>query len=148
MEYIFEHEQLRIDEIARKINVKNSFTPLKPLRSMNLGLRRNTIQSDGKRKIFSDSSNSNKRYNIRSISPVFAKLVDSEWKHRTFVEFCNWKDPKLEKVCLERENREMVLPEIGRKRKGNSGKDYGRKGCSKGSQNFIAYIPTVSFLKN
>lgn len=148
MEFIFEHEQLRIDEIVRKINVKNSFTPLKPLRSMNLTLRRNSIHSNGNRKIFSDCSNSNNKYKVRSISPIFAKFVDSDWKHRTLIEFSNLKDPKLEQVCSERENRGRVLPEIGRKRKGNSGKEYGRKGCKKGSQNFIAYIPTVSFLKN
>jgi hypothetical protein len=34
MEYIFKHELLHKDEIARKINQKNSFSPQKPLKRL------------------------------------------------------------------------------------------------------------------
>lgn len=139
MEFIFEHEQLRIDEILRRINGKNSFTPLKPLRSMNLTMRRNSISSDEKGKNCLDS---NKKYKIKSISPVLGKGFDSGWKQRTFIEFTKLKTPKVESVQGDGGNKAKVLPDIGKRKK------FVDRGFKKNSQNFIAYIPTVSFLNS
>lgn len=139
MEFIFEHEQLRIDEILRRINGKNSFTPLKPLRSMNLTMRRNSISNDEKGKNYLDS---NKKCKIKSISPVLGKGFDSGWKQRTFIEFTKLKTPRVDQVQADRANKAKVLPDIGKR------KHYVDKGYKKNSQNFIAYIPTVSFMNS
>jgi hypothetical protein len=162
MDFIFEHEQLRIDEIARKINVKNSFTPLKPLKSFQLNRRRNTIQHDSKDlkspKAEISSYSSKRKEMFRSISPVLHKFMEIDWKQKSLIDFKVLPYANAEKSEKNEKNEnelkpvfksslKQVLPEI-RKNKASHFKEFGKKDLKKHSRNFIAFIPTVAYLNN
>ena len=152
MDFIFEHEQLRIDEIARKINVKNSFKPLKPLKSFRLSRRRNTLGRENKFDHF--SAGSKRKYTDRSISPNLQRFMEMDWKQRSMIEFTSsnpTKSDRQENESIVRSDLRYIgkktLPDI-RKNKFVQGKELGKKDSKKMQHNLIAFIPTVSYLNS
>jgi hypothetical protein len=152
MDFIFEHEQLRIDEIARKINVKNSFKPLKPLKSFRLSRRRNTIERENKFSNFSASSK--RKYDDRSLSPNLQKFMEIDWKQRSMIDFtnpCTTQSDRQENDSIVRSEfrylGKKTLPDI-RKNRFVQGKELGKKDLKKTHHNLIAFIPTVSYLNS
>ncbi|OMJ90501.1 hypothetical protein SteCoe_7088 [Stentor coeruleus] len=166
MEYIFEHEKLRIDEIMRRVSVKNNFTPLKPLRSSNFNLRRNSIDTHTKTHKDSYTISLTKRSRLRvdtqSISPMFPNFLDipghrshketfshelskNKILHSTIPVFENSikplsKDKEVSKILP------VISKPVGMMEK--KAKDIKNDVLRKNSQSLIAYIPTVAFVND
>ena len=152
MDFIFEHEQLSIDEIATKINVKNSFKPLKPLKSFQLNRRRNTIEHESKFNSFLASSK--RKHNFRSISPNLQKFMEIDWKQRSMINFKTANPAQSEKQENEPIGKsefkyigKNTLPNI-RKNKIVQVRELRKNQLKKTHHNLIAFIPTVSYLNS
>ena len=166
MEYIFEHEKLRIDEIMRRVSVKNSFTPLKPLRSSNFNLRRSSIDTHTKAHNDSYTISITKRSRLRvdsqSISPMLPNFLDIPG-HRSHKETFSHELSKNKIIHstmpvfensikpLSKENEvNKILPVISKPvgMMEKKAKDIKNDVLRKNSQSLIAYIPTVAFVND
>lgn len=166
MEYIFEHEKLRINEIMRRVSVKNSFTPLKPLRSSNFNLRRSSI--DTRTKAHNDSytisitKRSRLRVDTQSISPMLPNFLDipgyrshketfshelskNKIIHSTMPVFENSTKP-LSKEKEVSKILPVISKPVGMIEKKT--KDIKNDVLRKKSQSLIAYIPSVAFVND
>ncbi|OMJ91107.1 hypothetical protein SteCoe_6365 [Stentor coeruleus] len=163
MDYIFDHEKLRIDEIMQRVCDKNNFTPSKPLRNSNLNFRRSSIDSYSKAQMnLSNISNFKQtgfRSETQSTSPLFIQSFQNS-THRYYKDnqFSKKKIlpqvlPSLEKsiklLRMEKEITKMFpiihrpLNLIERQTRVMKNDELRKK-----SQSLIAYIPTVSFVKD
>jgi hypothetical protein len=162
MNFIFEHEKLRLDEIVRKINTKNNFTPLKPLRSSNLATRNCRIKqkpqlSRPPKNRASTLSYDNYQSQKRSISPLMPKFFDSftgnstqldffKSKLRDYIATASENTPKL--PTSERDIKHKALPIIRTNKISvrSRSKEDSDDNIRKNSQSLIAYIPTVTYV--
>ncbi|OMJ91817.1 hypothetical protein SteCoe_5606 [Stentor coeruleus] len=163
MDYIFDHEKLRINEIMQRVCDKNNFKPLKPLRNSNLNFRRSSIDSYSKAQMnLSNISNFKQtgfHLETQSTSPLFIQSSQSS-THRYYKnnQFFNQKilpqvSPVLEKsikqIRIEKEISKMFpiirrpLNLIERRTRAMKNDDLRKK-----SQSLIAYIPTVSYVND
>lgn len=163
MEYIFDHEKLRIDEIMQRVCDKNNFTPLKPLRNSNVNFRRSSIDSYSKAQMnLSNISNFKQtgfRSETQSTSPLFIQSFQNS-THRYYKDnqFSKQKIlpqvlPALEKsiklIRMEKEISKMFpiihrpLNLVERRTRAMKNDDLRKK-----SQSLIAYIPTVSYIND
>lgn len=156
MNYIFHHEQLRLDEIMKKISAKSNFSPLKPLKSY-----RNYHQYS-KRHISvhgpSSIQNSPKTLKAEKFFPLLPKLsnnssledsrlsnsnqdimnyLETKKKHREYLDACNNRDLS---VKLER------LPDILKNKNYSLDSKRGLK-LSKKKKLIITHIPSVSYFQ-
>lgn len=154
MDFIFEHEKLRVAEIMRKVNEKNNFSPLKPLRNSKLGIRKNTLDR-AVRKKYKGIGKNNFYKEGKSISPYVSKLFsDFPLALKNEIRTIEKKDnkhlghSKIEVVKFsekESEKNETVLPVIGRPAHVLSFKQQ-NDSLRKLSKSVIAYIPAVSYM--
>lgn len=153
MDLIFEHEQLRKIEFDRRINVRNSFTPLKPLKNSQLKRRRNTIiiQDHQKREILNASQYSNNT-TFRSISPLLSKFfqisLDQNKKLKENLRYsmnASSKARNIQKISRKIAN-DSNLPSIDTKSAYYPKKSL--KDKRKHSQKIVTHIPTIAFLPN
>ncbi|OMJ67627.1 hypothetical protein SteCoe_35162 [Stentor coeruleus] len=164
MEFIFEHDKLRMDEITRRVHAKNSFTPLKPLRSTKFltqqGKTNSQIKGNKDMQNRSSSKKSRPFVNIQSISPMLQNNYDSP-NHQLFKETFSQKfskrkvlasafpdlDISVRFINKEKTNNK-VFPEVRKslnsiERKGRNLKNDASR---INSQSLIAYIPTVAYV--
>lgn len=156
MNYIFHHEQLRLDEIMKKISAKSNFFPLKPLKSY-----RNYHQSS-KRQISvhgtNSIQNSPKIQKAEKFFPLIPKLsnnssfedsrlsnsnqdivnyLENKKKKREYLEACNNRDLS---VKVER------LPDILKNKNYSLDSKRGLK-LKKKKKLIITHIPSVSYFQ-
>lgn len=153
MDLIFEHEKLRQAEFDRRINVRNSFTPLKPLKNSQLKRRRNTliISNHQKREILNASQYSNNS-TFRSISPLFSKFFQiSPEKNKKLKESpTNSMNTSSNAKNIQKISRKImknnILPSIDTK-----SAYYPKNSLKvkrKHSNSIVTHIPTITFLPN
>lgn len=159
MEYIFEHEQLRIDEIMKRVSAKNNFTPLKPLKRTNLNLRRNTIEPKPKPVNKTPRSVISRVKEESLLSPLTSSIFyipKQRPKHESadmiiynntdcsMRAFSNCVKP----LQSEKNESNSMLPVINRGLPAPESKllKNRNENLRKNSQSLIAYIPSVSFI--
>ena len=143
MDFIFEHEQLRNAEAIDKMyQVKNSFTPLRPLKSVVSRKRRSTAHAPEQVKKNNSSYNSKHSTNtsIKSISPFISRLL-KQLSGPNENHCQNLFNPNQKKIL-----KANILPTIDsspvRHRK------IGIKLKKAYYPNIITHIPTISYLPN
>ncbi|OMJ94452.1 hypothetical protein SteCoe_2353 [Stentor coeruleus] len=165
MAYIFGHEKLRNDEIMRRVSAKNNFTPLKPLRSSNLNLRKNNITyiKNKKNTLSLSITNRQRLYSeSQSKSPLSPQFL-SHSGHKSYKkafsdEFSKYHllkatvpifENPIKPLCQDKEINK-ALPVINKAIGLNNQKtkDIKNENTRKNSQSLIAYVPTVAYVND
>ena len=166
MDYIFEHEKLRADELMKRVSAKNNFTPLKPLRRIDFSMRKSTHDPHQK------GMKSNKRppgsvnrpqlrKELLSVSPILPESIRSaSYKGRNetlYIIRYNKADTSrkmfsnsVKPLGTDRNESNTTLPMINKSPNLVEEKAFLTKSDNlrKNSQSLIAYIPSVSFVKD
>lgn len=145
MDFIFEHEQLRKAEaLDRMFVVKNSFTPLRPLKSVVSRKRRNTthVPEPGQKSTLNTSRHSTNS-SMRSMSPLLSKFLkqlsepsDNYYKNIKSIFNPNQKKIPKNNILPTIESKSIIHRRPGIKLK----KTY--------YPNIVTYIPTILYLPN
>lgn len=164
MEFIFEHDKLRMDEITRRVNAKNNFTPLKPLRSTKFFTQqgKTNSQTKGNKHMQNNSSSKKSRpfIDTQSISPMLPNTFDNP-SHRSFKETISQKFSKRKilasafpaldisvRFINKEKTKNRVFPVVRKSINSIERKSKNLKDDSSriNSQSLIAYIPTVAYV--
>ena len=155
MDYIFEHEKLRMDEIMKRVSAKNNFTPLKPLRSSNFTLLRSSIDDTASKpkklqKLALNLKSNQTRDEVPLISLLLPKYIEDpiqKPKKEFIYEYKSLDSSVSEKQNIpkpmSKEKPKKIFPTIHRNlaviEKPN-------ENMRKNSQSLIAYVPTVAYI--
>ncbi|OMJ72177.1 hypothetical protein SteCoe_29444 [Stentor coeruleus] len=163
MEFIFEHDKLRMDEITRRINAKNNFTPLKPLRSTKFFTQqgKTNSQTKGNKHIQNKSCSKKSKTFIdtQSISHKLPNTFDNS-SNRLFKETFSQKFSKQKilasafpaldisvRFINKEKTKNKVFPEVRKSVNSIERKTRDLKNDSRiNSQSLIAYIPSVAYV--
>ena len=169
MQYIFNHEKLRLDEIMRKVSTRNHFSPLKPLKTLSSAIP-NTKSAKTKKLKKSKISNT---YKIPPINEEYSSVFPllSKWYYEEIPEINSKKknsdakkfgvhysiqasplskEKRIRYFSSEkRNNNHSALPKINTYPKHkNLSCDLDYEINNKKSSGVIAYVPSVSYISD
>ncbi|OMJ71444.1 hypothetical protein SteCoe_30352 [Stentor coeruleus] len=163
MEYIFNHERLRFDELVSKISTKKHFSPLKPLKTSRFSMSPKLLIPKTKtkkyNKVYANTPSSedfssifpllprggNKSYANSPMNKQFDRVIDfidlKDTQIQHFDKVYNYfrLDKSIDMKALPRirknniQNGDLERPKINKKKEKNK------------DQKLIAYIPTVKY---
>jgi hypothetical protein len=163
MEFLFEHEKLRADEILCKVKLKNGFSPLKPLRSSKENWKKHCKQSEimqiklSRRRIQSVDWNLTRK-SARPLFTSYLKNHHENWMRndnsRTKTKEYSISVSRTSEKYAKKNNEEIVdhslLPVIQKIQLSRASKicPFNQDLYVKNTQPMIAYVPRVPLLND
>jgi hypothetical protein len=163
MDFLLENEKSRLDELMKKVYAKNSFSPLKPLKTSNFSNKKNSPNPPGKnsKKVTKSLTKANRQYEIPSIPILIPKFLGtSTYKLKKDSVSLELKKPSTKSTLnplpgleISTKEKDMLIQKFPLINKtpaslNNRSKDNVNDSFRKDFQNFIAYIPSVSYIND
>lgn len=159
MNYIFNHEQLRLDELIKKISAKSNFFPQKPLKSYRNFHKSSDSKNKNSVRAINSIRNSPRNIKVEKFFPLLPKLSNNSSPRNT--KFANSELEGFDCLDVLKAHRENLaayynressvkaerLPEILRKK--NYSLD-SKRGVKLGNKKklIITHIPSVSYFQD